>query len=62
MLIDDSKDLAERLEQLGADFEAAFYEDMPHGFVQMEEWFDDAAHSIAAMVAFLDARLASDRA
>lgn len=56
-LIADAREAAKLLDAAGIDHELAIYEDMPHGFVQMEEMFPDARTSIEAMVAFLDARL-----
>jgi acetyl esterase len=57
-LLDDARGLAERLAGAGIEHELVVYEDMPHGFVQMEEMFDDARRAIDAMAAFLNARLA----
>ena len=56
-LIEDAKALAPRLEAAGIEFETAFYDDMPHGFVQIEEMFPQARQSIERMVAFLNAHV-----
>jgi acetyl esterase/lipase len=57
-LLADAQTLAERLGRAGIEHELVVYDDMPHGFVQMEEVFDDARRAIDAMVSFLNARLA----
>jgi acetyl esterase len=56
-LIDDARAVAARLAAAGIDHEVAIYEDMPHGFVQMEELFPDARLAIDRMVNFLNARV-----
>jgi acetyl esterase len=53
-LIADAQALCDKLASSGKEFEQAFYEDMPHGFSQMEEFFPDARRSIDSMVAFLN--------
>jgi acetyl esterase/lipase len=57
-LLDDARALAAKLERAAIPHEFVVYEDMPHGFVQMEEVFDDARRAIDAMVTFLDVRFA----
>ena len=56
-LIDDAQALAARLAAAAIDHEVVIYDDMPHGFVQMEEIFPDARIAIDRMVKFLDARV-----
>jgi acetyl esterase len=57
-LIDDAHALAARLAAAAIDHEVAIYEDMPHGFVQMEEMFPEARVAIDRMVGFLNSRVA----
>ncbi len=56
-LIEDARALVARLKAAGTDHEFCIYEDMPHGFVQMEEVFPDARRAIDRMVDFLRTRL-----
>jgi acetyl esterase len=56
-LIDDAHALAARLAAAAIDHEVAIYDDMPHGFVQMEEAFPEARVAISRMVSFLNARI-----
>ena len=56
-LIDDCKKLDQLLEAAGVPHETAFYDDMPHGFTQMEEFFPEARESIDRMITFLDRTL-----
>jgi acetyl esterase len=56
-LVDDAHAVAKRLAAAGIDHEVAIYDDMPHGFVQMEEMFPDARLAIDRMVNFLNTRV-----
>jgi len=56
-LIDDARALAARLAAAAMDHEVAFYDEMPHGFVQMEEMFPEARLAIDRMVSFLNSRV-----
>jgi acetyl esterase len=60
-LIDDAHALAARLGAADIEHEIAIYDDMPHGFVQMEEMFPDARRAIDRMVSFLNARVGHRR-
>lgn len=56
-LLADAETLVGKLTGADIPHEFVVYEDMPHGFVQMEEVFGDARRAIDAMVAFMNARL-----
>ena len=56
-LIDDAHAVAARLAAAGIDHEVAIYDEMPHGFVQMEEMFPEARLAIDRMVNFLNTRV-----
>jgi acetyl esterase len=56
-LIDDCRRLAGLLEDAGISHETAFYDLMPHGFAQLEDFFPEARQSIDAMVAYLNRTL-----
>ena len=52
-LIDGCRELVSRLEAADILHEMVVYDDMPHGFVQMEEMFPQARQSIDGMLEFL---------
>ena len=52
-LIDGCRKLASRLAAADIPHEVVFYDDMPHGFTQMEDMFPEARRSIDGMVDFL---------
>jgi acetyl esterase len=56
-LLEDAYAVAARLAAAGIDHEVVIYDDMPHGFVQMEEIFPDARVAIDRMVNFLNTRV-----
>ena len=56
-LIEDCKRLEAILQKVGIDHETAYFDDMPHGFAQLEEVFPQARESIDKMIAFLNQRL-----
>lgn len=56
-LLEDCKVLGQRLSAAGIDHESVIYEGMPHGFVQLEEFFPEARQSIERMAAFLRERV-----
>jgi len=56
-LIADAHALVAKLAAAGIPYELATYDEMPHGFAQMEEMFPEARVSIARMIDFLDARV-----
>lgn len=56
-LIEDCKRLEANMIAAKRPHEVAYYDDMPHGFVQMEDFFPQARQSIERMVAFLQQRL-----
>jgi acetyl esterase/lipase len=53
-LIEDARRMVAQLNNAGIAHEQAFFEDMPHGFSQLEEFFPEARRSIDGMVAFLN--------
>lgn len=53
----DAKTMVQRLGAAGIAHEFVAYDNMPHGFAQMEEMFPDARRSIDNMVKFLRARV-----
>ena len=52
-LIHDCHRLEKKLTAAGTTFETDYYNDMPHGFVQMEEMYPEARQSIDKMIEFL---------
>ena len=57
-LLDDCERTAAALRAAGKPFETDYYEDMPHGFCQMEALFPQARQSINKMIDFLNRKLA----
>ncbi|MEM7020314.1 MAG: alpha/beta hydrolase [Pseudomonadota bacterium] len=53
-LIEDCQKLMGKLEAAGIPAESAFFDEMPHGFAQMEDFFPQAKESIERMIAFLN--------
>ena len=56
-LMEDCRRIEEVLTANGKEFETDYYDDMPHGFCQLEEFFPQARESIDKMVDFLDRKL-----
>ena len=52
-MIDGCRELVSRLEAADILHEMVVYDEMPHGFVQMEEMFPQARQSIDGMLEFL---------
>jgi len=52
-LIEDCRKLAGLLADAGVAHETAFYDNMPHGFAQLEDFFPEARQSIDAMIGYL---------
>ena len=58
-LMADCQALEAVLTECGKSFETDYYQDMPHGFCQLEDFFPQAMESIETMAAFLDRKLSS---
>ena len=58
-LINDCRKTVEILQANGQHVEHDYYEDMPHGFCQIEEMFPQALQSISRMIDFLDRQLSA---
>ena len=56
-LIADSRRLANELRSNGTPADEYYFDDMPHGFIQMESLFEDAARAIERIVTCLHAEL-----
>ena len=56
-LIDDCKILISKLEAANIPRKVSFYENMPHGFAQMEEAFPEARQSVESMISFVNQHL-----
>ena len=57
-LMDDCRRLESILTECGKNFETDYYDEMPHGFCQLEEVFSEARQSVDKMIEFLDRKLA----